>query len=1516
MPKLAEFEQNQYDSQSQMTGRIQAAFDTYRRFGKKPIREKINHPAFHDLFNSALDSYDPSERKFDFTFWVTSVTYDRPTDTWIHNSESQPPGAIRPFAGLAGKIYCGEVELVGKRSVLPADLQEKIKAKFPQNFQPFEEVDYRLHPVRRWIEHPGFHNDLRQALSDINQEREGRKSFVAWLTGVDSDDGNKWEVKEARSGRWKSFDQFSRVYALSFVGDSSPLPLDIQELIKQNFPAEFLPFEDVPYQLHPIKRWMGHPTFQNELRQALQAYEPENGKMAFFTFLSKVGFNEQKQKWVIGEAKTGRWVDLAKTIRKEMPLVGIASPLPDDIQALIRQKFLDIAVPYTKLKAIEWLDKPDFHKELSEALDHLPESSGVSLKHWLKTVDHLKENYERVSAKERGRFGPWKRLARYCETHKVKRGVDWHTIFVGDTSPLPSYIQEKIIEKFPQDFRDALAVNYRLVKANEWFNHPQFLSELATVLEQYQGPLGINFRHWIKFVKPQKPHLDKIEGWVKGGFGPWNRLLHYLKMYFPDGKYASLFEKHDISPYIQDLLKRAFPKDFLTPEEMESVQYDSAPARIERLTEALKEAGFNISSAPLVSHHLVGKYPTDVTDALQYELYEEAIVNGKHNGKAKSVRDIRHFIHTVRIISNTLERQSQSKDSVLKEFADVVLARLIREKLYTRINHSLGIITPEMIQSLLSEVKDDLHEVIAQDMQDYVEKQVDLAGENLVTAVKETEHLQNFFTHPLSLEQRWSIYSLATQDGKHLLAHAPGEGKTAIALAGTWDYLRRREQLNNAVILFLGTKAAVDNLQRNQKVKLNNEFNNQLEVADWMIKDAIDDRYEVLRESLGKEHKGPILLPVSYSMMEGHYINDFNALLHKLRVSQRPVVVIGDEFHHCLGRYTVVTKPGLQETSLIPISGLSDEGKLVAVAKVQSFYPIDNLIRVAGKAILITGTPLNTDVTQLVHLASILESQPSDNAIIYPSYERVKGWIEDPAALSTALHNKMFRSSHLSLPDVQRITLSCDFNSLSETSRDEILQAVQQGKTDKRHWQMAAEMKAVMPYITPLLAKSTDFPVVVSVPYVDEQKFTGHASVKHIVNYLRNLGFLNTAGLDSQVKPEKANRILNKFKEEDGVDIVVFSPAFAESRDFQGKRPISLVINIGASTVRGYEQALRRVVRPGNKAEAVYVVSPIPVNMPHDDILLKRRYNNLFQRSETAAAILDPVTFITETIVVTPDVLEKFLFNGEVESRAKSAPSKEDYTYHPSLMDLLIREEETTPAKDNKTLQYVGEMKDEIGVALRKEGKENGMARIEDLQNKITRFILMETELIAQQLSNLDSGNSVSKYYIRESVINGFNNFTKQNEDDNYDDVVGPVFDFIRSNTIDTEVTLPNQDISDLTLVIALRQRDNPHLQNVALHQLQKRYSKYIKSILSRNSRQAIEDVEQEIWLWLIKSSFLPFGTLSSPIRRISKQKISIILNGTYSVQSDAFSDLEYEGEDEDQRSPEERGILYTYLEQ
>ncbi len=952
-------------------------------------------------------------------------------------------------------------------------------------------------------------------------------------------------------------------------------------------------------------------------------------------------------------------------------------------------------------------------------------------------------------------------------------------------------------------------------------------------------------------------------------------------------------------------------------------------ARVARFIEALQSAGLETVSTSIIAHHLAGRYHTGTEQAIQFELDNMSGKAGRPGSKDRpsTLEEIKYLLNIDQRVISALQEQHEEFDEILGKFVDGVITRAIREELYLQFFEvPIDEISPEAIERNLGNVRKNLRSMISFEKHDYLDEKLSSVYYELAEALERTQHLREFFTHPLSLEQVRVINALASSEGHDFLGHLPGEGKTAMALAGVWEYFRRNN-VENGVVLYFGPVGAVDNLQRNFPDKLNQKIDNQFQIIDWTKENSVSGKYQRLLDAV-RDVDGPIILPLSYSMIDPEFIADFNLLVNTLQHSHRQFIPIADEIHHSLGYKTVYTKTGVHENSVIPISGLSSEKTVVAVEKPPSFLPIDFLLRATPKNVLISGTPLNTGLSQLLHLASIMESRPEDNNIVYPSFEQVKGWVDDPLVLSSVFQEHMHRSSHLRLPNIQRVVLECNFEELPEEMRKNFEKALSQ-KVAHQLWQLSVEFQSVFPFVLPMLNKSQDSPVVISVPYIDEKKVTGSASTKGIADYLRSIGFYGTSRLDSTLTNLSINEVINQFKEDDGTDIIVISPALGESRDLHSaKRPTSLVISLGATTLRGYEQAIRRVVRTGNPAETVYVVTPIPKNLPTKYSLLERRHDVLQERLETSTAILDPVNFIKPERSAAAGGLEEFL---PEDLGVNTPPEREYFTESEEPFNTIAQSEEIDYWNKNSLIPYVNSLKEEIAslkeyrrpVSLKaSEGDDTQnqlMERgkiIHNTQERVIRFVNTETTFILQELETLSPGNPITPDLVQEHVTSAFLRFCGVTKKDEfmYKKVLQPALQLTKGHLLPTDFNFESTEISDRTLIFALRQKADPDLRQLAWEKLHERYggeNGFIKANFRGYPQEVVEDLEQEIWLQLVSSGFTPYRTLHAIIKRIGEQRIGPVISGSSSVKSLNFADVE----GETGRPIEESGRLHPLLE-
>jgi hypothetical protein len=159
---------------------------------------------------------------------------------------------------------------------------------------------------------------------------------------------------------------------------------------------------------------------------------------------------------------------------------------------------------------------------------------------------------------------------------------------------------------------------------------------------------------------------------------------------------------------------------------------------------------------------------------------------------------------------------------------------------------------------------------------------------------------------------------------------------------------------------------------------------------------------------------------------------------------------------------------------------------------------------------------------------------------------------------------------------------------------------------------------------------------------------------------------------------------------------------------------------------------------------------------------------------------------------------------------------------------------------------------------------------------------------------------ALSETAARETVSALFQNFVNRDKDQflNYF-VMEPVI--AKLETIDLSTVDRNfaSHVSDRALLILLRQSTNTEAQQFAWVELSNRYNKLIASLCRDVPRDLVEDVQQEIWIHMMKpGTYLPYTTLGSAITYQIKGILPELQGGKRSIDAASFSDFDNPDDD------------------
>lgn len=1484
--------------------------------------EWLKHPVFHDQLRAALTEF---ENTYGITFihWIKTVDF-RMTPSWDAVRAKDYKKNPGPWKRLSGYFETHRAKrgmdwrelLIG--ADLPEDIQLMIMDKFPQHFtDPYTNENYHIFPSNFWLGNKHYQIEMLTELRKI--DGVAGVGFHHWLSTYAALAEGEEVVNNM--GPWsrlahdiKRQQLLLGMEGLLFLTEKYNLPDELVAVLKEKFPIEFGEIDPITtdgYMLIDTQGWFHNKVFQAELLEELTAYIPD-GKMNFFSWLTKVAkISAEDIEQTNYLKRYGPWYRLAiylNTRKKLLDTDTLAfiiaeTDLSDELIELLKEKFpVDFTVfdtqndqRYQFLSTSEWFGNRVFQQELLAALQKFSGPRRLGFQTWLGFSAGK-------NPRENEKYSAWYGLTAYIRKMKDQnKSADFR--FLLEQFNLPQELVSELQKKFPLDFTEFNQVEderYYILPVRKWLSNRTFQSLLLTQAKKLKPRTRVGFIRWLDTYSGPDVLSQTIGEPEKKK--PWATLavdVRSRREMYEMEDLQFLIKEHDFPDELVSELKKRFPGDFLEFKGNRVKGVARYSERVKRISDALHNVGLHAASVPYVFQHLEGKLPDIALAELEAGVIESLKTVPNQD---KSTRNgLRFFLSLSQRMNSLFTKFHLEHDQVMASFTEGIFYRLIREEFYMELEgtgetDALSLL--DIATTVAARLK-PLCETLSEEM---LSQYVDTVALNLAQAMEKTEHLRTMFTHPLSVEQRRVIYESSASEGKHLIAHAPGEGKTAIALAGAWEFMKKEGTLGNGIVLFFGTNAAIDNLQRTSS-KLNPEYPDQFTLAKYNIKDQVSDRFTSLYNALRNPPAGPLIIPITYSMLEDDTVNEFNTILQILRTQSRPSVVIGDEFHHMLGKRIFLTNTGYQNNKVMSISSPDKDGNVFAVTNAPSKILTDFVFRTARKSLVVTGSPLNTDLAQLLHVASIMESSMADGKLHYPSFEQMRVWIEDPVALSAYLHTKMSRSSHLKLPDVENIILECSFREdLQDLAEEEEVQLSAAAR-------IGLEVTNVLPYLTSILSHSREFPVVISVPYVDETKTTRGASTRAITTYLRKMGLLGAEQLDSKSTPTQAQDSIDRFRDDGGVDILVFSPAYAESRDFQGSRPISVVISIGASTVRSYEQAIRRVVRFGNKAEQVYIITPVVTDAPFPS-LLRRRQELLQDRLSIATAVLDPVALVRKTKStstvdldellnkVIPEDLPKPVF--DVKELQKLPDSFEE-TARLRLPDAKIWDGNGSLRGTMKTFEERAAAIIKLrGILQQQDNPELGayLDEIRSFQADMAGFLLSDASYILQQTAVYPG--ALSETAARETVSALFQNFVNRDKDQflNYF-VIEPVIaklETIGLSTVDRNFA---PHVSDRALLILLRQSTNSEAQQFAWVELSNRYNKLIASLCRDVPRDLVEDVQQEIWIHMMKpGTYLPYTTLGSAITYQIKGILPELQGGKRSIDAASFSDFDNPDDD------------------
>lgn len=1434
------------------------------------LQDFLEDTTLMSLLQSALEWYTSRNRTGpSLNYFLKAVQY-HPEKGFHFSAGKKEIGYEKPFSKISNIIKDDEQELLNHPQLPPAIkvlFYEKCNiATVPDEVVTLLDLPYL--PTELWLTDKRFHALLLECLRSF-QQGVPPISFRWFLSTLDLGEDNQITLNRGIGPLRSILETIPEDF--DFCGPDSPFPDDLKQLIAGKFPEYGNCNLVTDYQRIPHALWFHNDLFRKEFKAALQATIALGLDIAYTTWMESATYSENEGFKLLKRGK-GKWYALIKNHSVESLLeFDIPSDILQLLQTVFPKNFGSVEkTDYFKLPSPKWLASPQFQMDLLRELEKIEKPIvDYGFTWWLKNTHPSSPTAAGTTSKS-----PWKRLATYLDTHKAKKGIEWQEIVIGDQCPLPKNIQKLIQNLFPTNFGNNFEqIDYRRLPAKFWMDKPEFISELVIALKKTIKPQEVFFPTWLR--RAEQEHRG------------WSKLSFVFQSLRNDGVFDFLrYIQRNYSAITEEcerLLCQTFPSEFFVQKPSPNTKAHT----ISSIVSALEATGFKVASAPLVANHAFStQSPTGFDNKGFYDQINS-------HRKASANKPAKSKTHQLALLfnlgKNEVANGSTNEKRGLLGFSHMVTRRMIREHVFEHFNgRAVTAKDSEELLRVLEAFKVQLLSVIPKSVHEIVLSNFKNITEEFLNVLTNPPSAQKLFRFDLTFEQSFVVKDLADKEGNQLLAHLPGKGKTAMSIGGAWEYLRNHGNLQKGVIFFVGTKAAVQNVWNNLGANLNPEAAYLPKIVAWNFENAtVQDRYLQIAESFhGHDFStGPLIIPLTYSMQRRQNAQHFANLLSLVKLRGYDTVSITDEAHHVLGNGIKIVKKD-QPHTLFPLSNPDEEGWIYAINKSPGSLPSDVFIRSTPKNILATATPYNVSIDQLVHLVSLLKSKPGADGIVYPDFSEIQLAVEGSLELSTMIHEFMYRSPHYTLPKPTQVLLECDLGTTNHLT-----------EIDYKLQQLSAETKLLIPHLLPLISAAENKPIVISVPYTDISKQSGGASIEYIEKALQRLGFINTGSLSSNSTEMRNKRILAEFRSDEGVDIILLPPAFTESMDMHGKRDNAIVILIGATTVRQYWQSLGRVMRPGNNAQEIFVISPVAA-AGGDESPLVARQKLLQDRLGIATAILDPLQLVESTQTTSdPSSIESLLgLKKAVESETNFKTPAEKISFilqnAPSLLELptkdpaidanlknwdiakysvletIITTIEELNSKKTIWVRYtsIQQFEDELGSLVR---------RFKDL---VFNFILQES-LVIQSQSIAFFNQQPSEQEVLEFILDKNDNMLSNLQEPIRSTMMDQVIQSLRSLEKSRVTPSDRNKPDDTVLLLALRGTIISGHSNEAYEILKQKYLPKIKRVFNTLDEMTQEDVFQEMILHLYQKD-LGNMSLSAYIRKYLKHTVEKMLAG------------------------------------